>query len=242
MIENNTYTTVLLHGWGTSAKTWKSTEDALISIGISTVSMKLPGFDLEDPKEAWDIPEYACFVLSTLEQMHIKPPYNFIGHSFGGRISIYIASYHPEFINKLVLTSAAGVADRKEFKTNLIQSQSVKELKNLLKEFIPEQIYDYLLKIYIKIMGSADYKRATPIMRKTLQNVVDLDLTPFLQKIKAPALIIWGDKDNLTPLCEGEKLHRNIKSSNFIVIEGAGHNTHITHSKEWLDRVIQFLE
>lgn len=242
MIKNNKYTTILLHGWGTLVKTWKSTEEELISKGIPTVSMKLPGFDLEAPKEVWGIPEYASFILSTLEQMRIKPPYNFIGHSFGGRISIYIASHHPEFINKLVLTNAAGVADRKEFKTNSIQSQSIKKLKNFSKRFIPVQIYDYLSEIYIKIVGSADYKRATPIMRKILQNVVNLDLTPFLQKIKTPTLIIWGDKDNLTPLCEGEKLHRNIKSSDFIVIEGAGHNTHITHSKEWLDKVIPFLE
>ncbi|RJR27088.1 alpha/beta fold hydrolase [candidate division WWE3 bacterium] len=242
MDTTNKNTTVLLHGWGTSAKKWKLIEDSLNTAGLPTVSMQLPGFDLEEPKEAWGIPEYADFVIQKLSQMNIGKPYNFIGHSFGGRLAIYIASKYPDLVNKLILTNAAGVANRKDVKTEISKSFSVKNIKKFLRTMLPEKLYDRLLEIYVKFMGSPDYKRATPLMRKTLNKVVNMDLTAYLNSIDSKTLIIWGDKDTMTPLYEGEKLHKGIKNSNFVVIKDAGHNTFVTHSKEWLNEVIFFLK
>ncbi|MCA9308711.1 alpha/beta hydrolase, partial [candidate division WWE3 bacterium] len=169
-------------------------------------------------------------------------PYNFIGHSFGGRISIYIATQKPELVNMLVLTNAAGVADRKEPKIELSKLLSIKKVKSVLKILMPEWAYGFLIGVYIRVMGSTDYKSATPVMRKTLKKVVNLDLTPLLPKINTPTLIIWGEHDTITPLYEGEKMHKGIKNSKFVVVKGARHNTHITHSKEWQSKVIPFLK
>jgi 3-oxoadipate enol-lactonase len=49
------------------------------------------------------------------------------------------------------------------------------------------------------------------------------DTTPFLEKIEIPALIICGEQDKLTPLSLMKDMHEKIKSSEFVIVPGAGH-------------------
>jgi pimeloyl-ACP methyl ester carboxylesterase len=38
-----------------------------------------------------------------------------------------------------------------------------------------------------------------------------------------PVLIVWGSVDSITPLSEGEKMHRLIPQSQMDVVHGCGH-------------------
>jgi pimeloyl-ACP methyl ester carboxylesterase len=38
-----------------------------------------------------------------------------------------------------------------------------------------------------------------------------------------PVLIVWGELDRITPLSQGEKMHRLVPQSQLDVIEGCGH-------------------
>ena len=71
--------------------------------------------------------------------------------------------------------------------------------------------------------GSADYRAASPVMRATLVNVVNEDLTHLLSEIKQSTLLVWGDKDDATPLSDGQLMEKLIPDSGLVVIEGTGH-------------------
>ena len=71
--------------------------------------------------------------------------------------------------------------------------------------------------------GSADYKAASPVMRKILVSVVNEDLEPLLPKIKQSTLLIWGENDTATPLSDGKRMEELIKDSGLVTIKGAGH-------------------
>ncbi len=58
-----------------------------------------------------------------------------------------------------------------------------------------------------------------------------LDLTSTAQNIKSSTIIIWGEKDYMVPLWQGEKLHELIKGSKLIVLKGMDHDW-ILHSPE----------
>ena len=73
------------------------------------------------------------------------------------------------------------------------------------------------------MVGSADYKAASPRMRKVLVNVVNEDLTDLLPGIKPSTLLIWGTLDTATPIADAERMEALIPDAGLARIEGAGH-------------------
>lgn len=238
--ENGAKTIILLHGWGGTAHSWQPIAQHLIQEGLQSLSVQFPGFDLPQPDVPWGIPEYAKFVLNKLEQMRLPPPYRFVGHSFGGRVSIYIASTHPELVDTLILTDSAGVENRNTPKLVLVRVLS-KIFKALDTLHFVSPFSKMLRRTLWKFTASPDYSKANPMMREILKRVVDLNLTPYLSSISARVLIMWGDMDKVTTLDEAKTLNRGIRNSKLILIKGAGHNAHLTNTQEWLNHVIPFL-
>ena len=56
---------------------------------------------------------------------------------------------------------------------------------------------------------------------------VNLDLSECMQAIAAPTLLIWGEKDEATPIADGRKMEQLIKGSRLIVVAGAGHFSYL---------------
>ena len=83
-----------------------------------------------------------------------------------------------------------------------------------------------LEKLY-KRFGSDDYQNSSGVMRKILVRVVNENLKPILRDIKAPTLLIWGEKDEATPLYMGQIMEKEISDSGLVVFEGAGHYSYL---------------
>ena len=45
----------------------------------------------------------------------------------------------------------------------------------------------------------------------------------LLPQLKMRVLIVWGEVDQITPLSEGEKMHKLIPQSQMDVVAGCGH-------------------
>jgi pimeloyl-ACP methyl ester carboxylesterase len=67
------------------------------------------------------------------------------------------------------------------------------------------------------------------------------DWSHLLSAIEAPTLIIWGDRDRVTPLKIGEAIHRAIPGSQFEVIDSAGHNPMWDQPEIFNQKVLSFL-
>lgn len=57
--------------------------------------------------------------------------------------------------------------------------------------------------------------------------VVNENLKPLLNDIESPTLLIWGDKDDATPLYMAKIMEKEIKGSGLVVFEGAGHYSYL---------------
>jgi 3-oxoadipate enol-lactonase len=68
------------------------------------------------------------------------------------------------------------------------------------------------------------------------------DYRAHLRKIKAPCLIIQGEKDFLLPVHLAEEVHKNIASSELQVIARAGHTLNLEHVPEVTACLLKFLE
>ena len=208
---------VFLHGWGSSGIAFGRLLDTA-GEKYYTVAPDLPGFGGSDaPPTPWTVEEYADFVKELVAQLGIKKVILAV-HSFGGRIAISLGAREdlPFEIPKMIFFDAAGIKPRRGI-SYYCKVYTYKLCKLLLTPF-PE-----IKKRYQASKGSADYKNASPVMKQVLSQAVNYDQTPFLPRIKASVLLIWGEKDTATPLYMARIMEKKIPDAGLFVIPGAGH-------------------
>jgi len=233
---------VIIHGWGSSRKSWENFLNFASEIkNIRLHFIELPGFGQTPPPEtAWTSDDYANYVFDFIKKKGLDK-FVLFGHSFGGAVAIKFILSHPEYVEKLILCNAALVRWPLSFrqKLTIVFSKIGKFIFSLPLLNIFQEL---ARKIWRKITGSQDYSLAKGVMRQTLLNVLKEDLRPFLKFIKTPTLIIWGDKDEDTPLTDGKLIHQNIFNSQMKIIKGANHIPYKTHIKELVSLIKNFLE
>ncbi|MEL7601866.1 MAG: alpha/beta hydrolase [Bacillota bacterium] len=212
---------LLLHGWGAGIDAMRPIADAVAALNMQAVSFDFPGFGGSDaPEEAWGVPEYARFTRRFIEEMGLVGA-DVICHSFGGRVTIYLASEDQTLFRRLVLVDAAGIRPKRSLKW-YIRTYAYK-LGKLLKNY---RWIDRLFHISErqKNAGSAEYRSlGSGLMRSTFVKVVNLDLSDRLPLIKNSTLLIWGANDVDTPLYMGQIMEKRIPDAGLVVFEGAGH-------------------
>ncbi|MCH5160985.1 MAG: alpha/beta hydrolase [Clostridiales bacterium] len=204
--ELNRYKTavLLLHGWGGSLKSFAGVYNALSDMGCRVFNYAFP----ETVPETWGVYDYAAHVASFIEDNGLVNPI-IIGHSFGGRVGIILASRG--MVGKLVLVDSAGLKPRYSIKRNL----AVLRYRRAVKHGKPLDGY-----------GSADYNNTSGGQRKVFVRIVNAHLDNLTHSIKCPTLIVWGRNDKDTPPYMARRLHRSIKGSRLCFLDG-GHFAYV---------------
>ena len=223
---------LFLHGWGGSLASFEGAE-SFFAKKHTTINLDWPGHGKsDDPPAYYDVGQYAVLVKDLVRQLGVSKV-NIVAHSFGGRIAIKLASLFPDLVGKLVLTGCAGVKPRFSLKRNLrITNFKLKRMLNksgLLKKF-DENAY-----------GSVDYKALDPNMKQVFRRVVNDDLTPLLNGLRAPTLLVWGKKDVDTPIYMAKRMNKGIIGSRLVVFEDSGHYAYVERFDSFISLVNDFL-
>ena len=198
---------LLLHGWGQNIEMMKPLGDNFANKFRITI-LDLPGFGLsEEPHNPWTIDDYSLLLENFVKQVGIKRPI-VIGHSFGGRVAIRFSARNP--IEKLVLFGSPCIRIQEEL------SLKVKILKKLKTLPGMNAIGEYMK----QFIGSRDYKAASPIMRQTLVEVVNEDLSKYAREIEEPTLLIWGEYDEEAPVTDAKELEKIMLDAALIILPG----------------------
>ena len=198
---------ILLHGWGQNIDMMKPLGDSFSNRFRITI-LDFPGFgESDEPKETWNIEKYALILEEFLKKVKVKKPI-VIGHSFGGRVAIRYSARNP--IEKLVLFGSPCIRIEEDL------SLSVKFLKKLKTLPGMNDLGEYMK----KYIGSRDYKAASPIMRQTLVEVVNEDLSKYAREIEEPTLLIWGENDTEAPVSDAKELERIMIDAALIILPG----------------------
>jgi pimeloyl-ACP methyl ester carboxylesterase len=78
-------------------------------------------------------------------------------------------------------------------------------------------------------------------MKETFIKIIAEDLTSCLSLISVPTLIIWGEKDRITPLSDGYLMKEKIAQSELKIIPGQGHAFHHEAPEEIAREILQFI-
>ena len=212
---------LILHGWGASMAAVKPIADCMVSLGREAVMLDFPGFGGSDePREPWGVPEYAALTREFIRTMALEGC-DVVCHSFGGRVTILLASEDPSLFNRLVLVDAAGVRPKRGF-SYYIKTYAYKCGRKLSQIKVLDRLFGISRRQ--QSAGSADYRALkSEVMRKTFVKTVNLDLTARLSRITNDTLLVWGERDEATPLYMAKVMEARIPRAGLAVLEGAGH-------------------
>ena len=198
---------LLLHGWGQNIEMMKPLGDCF-SDRFKITIIDLPGFGQSDePSVPWTIDDYELLIEEFIEKLKIKKPI-VIGHSFGGRLAIRYCARNP--ISKLVLFGSPCIRIQESLPFTVRVLKCLKKVPGL--NSIGEHMKKYI--------GSRDYKAASPIMRQTLVEVVNEDLSKYAREIEEPTLLIWGNNDTEAPVKEAKELEKIMIDAALIILPG----------------------
>lgn len=197
-------TLLFLHGWGCNYQYMLPIAQQISN--ANSLVLDLPGFGKNDILQSpLSLNEFANIIIQFLKEKNFNISL-IIGHSFGGKLSILLANQLN--IKSLVLLSPSIYNSRRTifYYLKIFIYKLIKKIK--------------ILNFLIPFFGSKDYKSLTPVMKKTMINVINEDITIQLKNLNIPILVIFGKKDKITPTYLGKKIVKNAKDASLILVEG----------------------
>ena len=219
---------VLLHGWGSNIKKLEPLSQQLSNLGWNVFIPKLPYFDAPEPNNPWNVFNFSDFVKKKSEKHFNDQPYYIFGHSNGGRISIKIASQKIPLLQGIILCSSAGIS-----RDNVCKRLFFNTINLLFSPFKKTSFYPKVRKLIYKIARNYDYYKITsPNKKETFRLIIAENLKKDAQKISIPTLILWGEKDRITPLKDALWLNKNIPGSKIKIYINQSHTLPYFESKD----------
>jgi pimeloyl-ACP methyl ester carboxylesterase len=185
---------ILIPGLGCPGDVWDDTVAHLIERKHETHVLTLSGFAgrpaIREPLSAAVRRDLTRYIRSRKLDHPI-----IIGHSMGGFIAFWIASYHPELTGPIVIVDAGPALSG--------DMEEAKQLRSRWKS-VSEEEFSALTKLSYWSMSRTKPKRMGPMVDKVaasdrrafadaIYELVTTDLTAEVKNIKAPVLILAAD-------------------------------------------------
>lgn len=166
------------------------------------------------------------------------------GHSIGGMFALELAAARPDLFKKVVVVAPVGL---------WIPETPVTDMFILLPHELPSYLFGDLNNPVVAQLFTppADEDELANMMYLQLANfsatgkfiwpIPDKGLKKRLHRIKAPTLILWGDKDRLVPPAYGELFASKIAKSQLVIIPNTGHMLPIENTPAFEKEVTAFL-
>lgn len=212
----NSIPLILIHGAGGSRLAWPAALRRLS--GMQVLAVDLPGHGKSGGSACSDVGAYTKFVVRLLDTLRIERAV-FMGHSMGGAIAQQLAITYPTRTAALILIATGA---------RLIVSPQILELTTSDHAAAIELILE-------NAQGSDTPEQLMRLVRQQMQSVPaetlrtdylacdSFDGLEQLRQIHAPALVIGGSVDQMTPPKYASYLAEHIPRAELVMIEGAGH-------------------
>jgi haloalkane dehalogenase len=221
---------LLVHGYPESSYMWRHLMPGLADAGWRCYAPDLAGFgDSEpDPPGTW---ERHAGSIERFRAAHSIERCVLVVHDWGGLIGLLWACEHPKAVRALVISSTGFFPDGRwhgmahALRTpatgeHLIEALDRDGFGALLRSACPSMTDDALDE-YWKAYGGATRRRA----HLELYRSGDFEKLENhrLAELGVPALLVWGEGDEFSPLAGGRRFERELPGSRLVVIGGAGH-------------------
>ena len=241
---------ILLHGFGSSLQTWDGWVGRL-STTYRVVRLDLPGFGLTgaDPTGDYSDRRGVQLLAGLMDRLGIRRA-SLVGNSLGGRLAWQFAVQDPQRVHRLVLISPDGFASpgfaygRKPSLPLTVRLLPFVLPRPMLRMSLasaygdPARLDAATLTRYRDLMLAPGVRRA---MLARMAQVMLEDPVPLLGRIRAPTLVLWGEKDAMIPPGNAADYARAIPHARLVMLPGLGHVPFEEAPASSLPPVLRFL-
>ncbi|MBS0308105.1 MAG: alpha/beta fold hydrolase [Proteobacteria bacterium] len=208
-------TIVFLHGFGGRAAYWEYQLEHFQS-DYRVIALDLRGHGYTDaPTEVdgahYDVPELVADIEAALDVLQAPPRFILVCHSFGGALSAYFLSQHPQRVTALVIIASA------------VQFRLRAAGRLLLR--VPPVMLDWLRKA-LPVVGFNAAHLYPPTHVVYLQNryaLTQWDGTEYLRRIAVPTQVILGQRDTLFSDVSYRQVAQLVPGAEEVVIPVSAH-------------------
>jgi pimeloyl-ACP methyl ester carboxylesterase len=238
---------VLIHGGQLDSRMWDDQFDLLArKYAVIRYDVRGYGGSLPPDRPYSDADDLAAL----LDYLKVRRAH-LVGLSLGGRIAVDFALVHPKRVRSLTLAGpglsgyeAPGAEEVDLRMWNLIQ---------MARDQGPEKVTEAWLRDPFMAPAMGQPGLAARLRRLTRENAHCWLRNPVLQRppappaakrlgeIKAPTLLVLGDRDVPTIKANVATLTKGIRGSRKVVIQGAGHMVNMERPEEFNRLVLAFL-
>ena len=240
---------IFLHGIGGNRTNWRDQLPVFASAGFQALAWDARGYGLSDDYEGpLDFADFSHDLARLLDHLGAERAH-LVGLSMGGRVVLDFYPRYPQRVQSLVLCdtfpgfeSTFKPEQRAEFvrlRTEALRAG--KEPKDIAPQVVttllgPQASEEH----YQRLLASMTALHKESYI-KTVEATAYYDRTADLAHIRAPALLVYGAEDRLTPPKIGQRMQAEIPGAKLVIIANAGHLVNIEQPAEFNRLVLDFL-
>lgn len=244
----NGETILLIHGYGGDKDNWTRFAKYLTP-KYHVIALDLPGFGQSSriPESSYDIESQVIRLNRFTEVIGLKE-FHLAGNSMGGQIAGTYGAKYPRRVASVALLAPGGIISPQKSEFSRLLEKGI----NPLLVSGPED-YDRLLNfVFVKppvIPGpiKKDFAEKAalhrPFNEKVMRDLINkpLSLEPFLGDIKAPVLIVWGDRDRVLDVSGAGAAEKKVNNVRKVIMTECGHLPMAERPEETASHYLAFL-
>lgn len=247
---------VLLPGLGSSiACSWTRILPHLTQ-DFQVLALDLPGSgDSDKPVRNYDLRYAVEAAVGFLDALGLETA-DFMGTSAGGLVALSAALSHPKRVRRLVLAAPAGLGPDVNWGLRLAALPLLWRVstapwpwlvrRSLFANFVdPALITAELVQEYCRVRALPGAQAA---LCSALRNALslrglrrELVLRERLGEVKCPAMVLWGDRDQVLPVSHAAVARELIPDCRVHILENTGHDPAVERPAEVARLVREFL-
>jgi pimeloyl-ACP methyl ester carboxylesterase len=227
---------LLLHGLFGALSNWEGVV-AEFSPDYRVIIPLLPIYDM--PLTKAGVPGLVQFVEDFLQEIDLTEPCTLLGNSLGGHVALVYALRNPVRVRRLVLTGSSGL-----FEDGMGGSFPKRGNYAYVQERVAYTFYDPAVatqelvdEVFNVTNSNAKCLRIISIARSAQRH----NLSKELSKIQAPALLVWGLNDTITPPVVAHEFGRLLPNAELRFLDHCGHAPMMERPQAFNQLLRQFL-
>lgn len=229
---------VFVHGLGGCWQNFLENLPHFAAAGRRAIALDLPGFG-HSPMPPWEITvssygrlvDRFCALLELGEVV-------LVGNSLGGFICAEVAIAEPEWIEHLVLVSAAGISHATLSRRPVVVAARAMSLLNplaaqvsiggLRRPGLRQMSYQGVFRHPQRIRRELLYEFSVngvgrPGFLPAVSALAGYDILDRLERISVPTLLVWGRDDLVVPAADAPGYNSRIANSELVIFDECGH-------------------
>lgn len=259
---------VFIHGTAAWSGFWRETMTALANAGYRCIAIDVPpfGFSEKPARPSYGNMAQATRIVALMDAIEIRNTV-LLGHSFGGGATMEAALMMPDRVDALILLDVGGLnlnirPDRNDADASALSVfMNTPALRNpvlaatatnplLTKSIVSTMVFDpdvVTPQLASIVRAPLKLKDATDTLGEWLANVLTVEEVSLTsdpsnyQALTMPALIVWGDRDTIIPLQDGEYLQGILPTAELVVMNDVNHIPYLEDNARFVEIALDFL-